>query len=140
MFYLGSAVAVVLMVFGFSLFRQLRRAADYRLGIDGNTLLLAEGDDQVHRIDPAEVRFDRNNLIWTRHIIPLRAGLAGWLVTDKDREHHLMPLLDAHGRKRNSLQIMFDMLTQDGRKGMALKLVAIVLPVCVLVLALLWGR
>jgi hypothetical protein len=104
-FWSQAFLALLMMAVGVYMFSELRRQARYRLGRDDQLLLLEDHAGVVHRIDPAEIRFDRFQLLWDGRLIPLRAGLYGWLIEEHDRVEGLMPLLEESGTRRNTVQL-----------------------------------
>lgn len=121
-FWLQALMVVTNVVAGVYLFFELRRMAGYRLGRDKDVLLLEDPAGDVHRIHPAELSYDRFQLLWNRTLVPLSAGLYGPLLEKQDRVEGLMPLLEAHATRRNTVELVVVWLAR--RPGVFVALLA----------------
>ncbi|TVR98613.1 MAG: hypothetical protein EA418_01115 [Wenzhouxiangellaceae bacterium] len=138
-FWLQVFLVVIKVAAGVYLFFELRRMARYRLGRDKELLLLEDPAGDVHRINPAELSYDRFQLLWKGTLVPLSAGLYGPLLEKQDRLEGLMPLLEEHATRRSSFALSLDWLAR--RPGVFISLfIGIGLYVMVWLLYILYGR
>jgi hypothetical protein len=100
------AMVLILGAFMVVASRELGRWSRYRLGMEGQLVLLAVDDDTVYRIEPRELQYGTNALLWGRHTIPLRLGNGKKLINDEQLDQRLMPLLQRHAERLGGLQMV----------------------------------
>ncbi|QOC22076.1 hypothetical protein IC757_13760 [Wenzhouxiangella sp. AB-CW3] len=90
--------------------RQIGRWTRYRLGMEEQQLLLAIDDETVCRIEPREVQYGTNAMLWDRHFVPFRLGNGKILINDKQFDRRLMPLLQRHAKWLTQSQLFLTQL------------------------------
>ncbi len=90
--------------------RQIGRWTRYRLGVEGQQLLLAMDDETVFRIEPREVQYGSNAMLWDRHFVPFRLGNGKSLIDDEQFERRVTPLLQRHATRLTQLQLFLAQL------------------------------
>ena len=92
--------------------REMSKWKRYRLGVDGRQILLAVDDDTVYHIKPQELQYSTNALFWGRRMIPLKLGNGQKLIDDDQLDRLLFPLLERHGQRLGSLQMVWVQLSR----------------------------